>query len=56
MHMSGKVEKTQSAKPRMIKYYNKTKSGVDIMKKMLGRVHCATTKIAMAAGILVKYD
>ena len=35
-HMSGEVEKTQSAKPEIIKYHNKTKGGVDTMDKMLG--------------------
>ena len=35
MHMSGEVKKTPSAKPETIKYYNKTKSGVDSMNKML---------------------
>ena len=36
MHMSAEVEETQSAKPEIIKYYNKTKGGVDTMDKMLG--------------------
>ena len=36
MHMSGEVEETQLVKPEIIKYYNKTKSGVDTMDKMLG--------------------
>ena len=35
MHMSAEVEETQSAKPEIIKYYNKTKGGVDTMDKML---------------------
>ena len=35
MHMSREVEETQSAKPEIIKYYNKTKGGVDTMDKML---------------------
>lgn len=35
MHMTGEVEQTQSAKPEIIKYYNKTKGGVDTMDKML---------------------
>ena len=35
MHMSGEVEETQSAKPEIIKYYNKTKGGVDTMDRML---------------------
>ena len=37
MHVSGEVEKTQSAKPEIIKYYNKTKGGVDITDEMLGK-------------------
>ena len=36
MHMSAEVEETQLAKPEIIKYYNKTKGGVDTMDKMLG--------------------
>ncbi|CAM1324636.1 Uncharacterised protein r2_g3341 [Pycnogonum litorale] len=36
MHMTGEVEATQSAKPEIIKHYNKTKGGVDTMDKMLG--------------------
>ena len=36
MHMPAEVEETQSAKPEIIKYYNKTKGGVDTMDKMLG--------------------
>ena len=36
MHMSTEVGETQSAKPEIIKYYNKTKGGVDTMDKMLG--------------------
>ena len=36
MHMSGEVEETQSAKPEITKYYNKTKGGVDSTEKMLG--------------------
>ena len=36
MHMSEEVEETQLVKPEIIKYYNKTKSGVDTMDKMLG--------------------
>ena len=36
MHMSEKVEETQSAKPEILKHYNKTKGGVDTMEKMLG--------------------
>ena len=35
MHISREVEETQSAKPEIIKYYNKTKGGVDTMDKML---------------------
>ena len=31
MHMSGEVEETQSAKLEIIKYYFKTKGGVDII-------------------------
>ena len=34
-HIS-EVEETQSAKPEIIKYYNKTKGGVDTIDKMLG--------------------
>ena len=34
--MSAEVEETQSAKPEIIKYYNKTKGGIDTMDKMLG--------------------
>ena len=37
MHMSGEVEEIQSAKPEIIKYYNKAKGGVDTMDKMLGQ-------------------
>ena len=33
--MSGEVEETQSAKPEIIKYYNKPKGGVDTMDKMM---------------------
>lgn len=36
MHMTGNVEETQAATPQIIKYYNKTKGGVDVMDKMLG--------------------
>ena len=36
MYMSAEVEETQSAKPEIIKYYNKTKGGVHTMDKMLG--------------------
>lgn len=36
MHMTGEVENTDAAKPEIIKYYNKTKGGVDVMDKMLG--------------------
>ena len=36
MHMSAEVRETQSAKPYIIKYYNKTKGSVDTMDKMLG--------------------
>ena len=36
MHMSVEVEETQSAKPEIIAYYNKTKSGVDTMDEILG--------------------
>ena len=36
MHMSAEVEEKQSANPEIIKYYNKTKDGVDTMDKMLG--------------------
>ena len=36
MHISGKVEETQSSKLEIIKYYDKTKGGVDTMDKMLG--------------------
>lgn len=36
MHMTGEVEATQSSKPEIITYYNKTKGGVDTMDKMLG--------------------
>ena len=50
MHMSGKVEETQSARPEVIKYYNKTKGGVDTMEKNAGRVHCETN-FAVAIGI-----
>lgn len=35
MHTTGEVEKTDVAKPEIIKYYNKTKGGVDVMDKML---------------------
>ena len=56
MHMSGKVKETQSAKPEIIKYYNKTKGGVDTMKKNAVRVHCKTTNIAVAIGIFLQYD
>ena len=35
MHMTGEVENAQACKPKIIKYYNKTKGGVDIMNKML---------------------
>lgn len=35
MHMTtGEVEKTQSAKPEIIKYYTKAKGGVDAMDKI----------------------
>ena len=34
MHMSGEVEESQSVKPEIIKYYNKTKDGVDTMDEM----------------------
>ena len=33
--MSGEVVETQSAKPEIIKYYNKAKGDVDAMDKML---------------------
>lgn len=36
MHMTGDIEATQAAKPEIIKYYNKTKGGVDVMDKMVG--------------------
>ncbi|XP_069585014.1 piggyBac transposable element-derived protein 4-like [Ranitomeya imitator] len=36
MHMTGEVEETLAAKPEIIKYYNITKGGVDVMDKMLG--------------------
>ena len=36
MHMTGEVEETQAATPQIIRYYNKTKGGVDVMDKMLG--------------------
>lgn len=35
MHMAGEIEDTIVAKPEIIKYYNKTKGGVDTMDKML---------------------
>lgn len=35
MHTTGEVEDTVTAKPEIIKYYNKTKGGVDTMDKML---------------------
>ena len=35
MHVSREVEETQSAKPKIVKYYSKTKGGVDTMDKML---------------------
>ena len=54
--MSGKVEETQSAKPEIIKYYNKTKGGVDTMKKNAGRVHCETTNVGVAIGIFLQND
>ena len=36
IHMSGEVEEIQSAKPEKIKYYNKTKGGVNTMDNMVG--------------------
>ena len=36
LHMSGKVEGTQSAEPKSIEYHNKAIGGVDTMDKMLG--------------------
>ena len=36
MHMTGEVEATLLAKLEIIKYYNKTKDGVDTMDEMLG--------------------
>ena len=35
-HMSGEVEETQSARSEILKYYYKTKSGIDTVNKMLG--------------------
>jgi hypothetical protein len=35
MHMTTEVEQSATAKPEIIKYYNKTKRGVDTMDKML---------------------
>lgn len=35
MHTTGEIENTIVAKPEIIKYYNKTKGGVDTMDKML---------------------
>jgi hypothetical protein len=35
MHMTDDVEQTATVKPEIIKYYNQTKGGVDIMDKML---------------------
>ena len=54
MHMSGEVEETLSAKLEIIKYYYKTKCGVDTINA--GWVHCETTNIAVAAGIFLQYD
>ncbi|CAK8689894.1 unnamed protein product [Clavelina lepadiformis] len=34
--MTGKVEAAQSSNSEIIKYYNKTKGGLDTMDKMLG--------------------
>ena len=36
MHISGKVDETETAKLEITKYYNKTKSDVDTMDDMLG--------------------
>ena len=36
MHMIGEINKLMAGKPEIIKYYNNTKSGIDLMDKMLG--------------------
>jgi len=36
MHMMGEIDATKTAKPEIIKYYDKTKAGVIDTVKMLG--------------------
>ena len=36
MHMTGEIDATETPKPEIIKYYDKTKAGVIDMVKMLG--------------------
>jgi Transposase IS4 len=40
MHMTPMVEDTETSKPEIITYYNKTKGGVDNMDKLLGEYTC----------------
>lgn len=40
MHFTPSIESTLTAKPEIIKYYNKTKGGVDNMDKLLGEYTC----------------
>ena len=35
MHMMGEIDETETAKTEIIKYYNKTKLGVDVVDKLL---------------------
>ena len=55
MHVSREVEETQSAKPKIVKYYNKTKGGVDTMDKMLGEYIAKRRTLRWPLALFLQY-